>query len=85
MPVNQLVKRVFGNHNILRRYLQFLKNPDIYLPPFLPVLCRQMACSPNDLEIMLINCKLHHQAKNRSVMNQLIEQYIIYHELQNGE
>ena len=77
MATNQSIKIIFGNHDVLRQYLRFLKNSDI-LPPFLPVLCRQIACSPDDFEIMLVNYKLHHQAKNKQVMKQLTFQYSIY-------
>lgn len=84
MATNQLIKRVFGNHNSLQQYLNYLSNPDD-LPPFMPVLYRQIRHrTQNDEEIIAINLRSEHCAKNRQVMEQLVIQYQIYsHEIQN--
>ena len=66
------IRRTFGRHNMTRLYLEYVRNPDIALPPFKPVLYRTIACGgPNDTETMSINNKSLHEAKNKMVMNVL--------------
>lgn len=73
------IRRTFGRHNITRLYLEYVRNPDIALPPFKPVLHRSIACGgPNDTETMSINDKSLHEAKTKMVMKQLVQQYNDY-------
>jgi hypothetical protein len=80
------IRRTFGRHNMTRLYLEYVRNPDIALPPFKPVLYRTIACGgPNDTETMSINNKSLHEAKNKMVMKQLVQQYNGYQsQLTNG-
>lgn len=83
MANNSLIKQTFGNHDTLRQYLACLNDIEI-LPPFMPVLHREQACGPNDVDIIISNERSHHREKNRQVMRQLVEQFTIYQELINS-
>ena len=89
MENSHIIKQVFGNHNKIQHYLEFLKsqqNGDDTIPPFVPVLHREIACGgDHDYESILINEKSHHKAKNKQIKNQLIQQFDIYSQLQRGE
>ena len=85
MANNQIIKQVFGNHNAMRQYLDFLNGADV-LPPFRPVLYREVNVGwPGDIETIMNNAKSHHRAKNRQVKNQLIQQFELYSQLQRVE
>jgi len=80
MATNPLIKQTFGNHDTLRQYLACLNDVEI-LPPFMPVLHREQACGPNEVDIIISNERSRHREKNRQVMRQLVEQFNIYQEL----
>lgn len=85
--INSSVKRAFGNHNMIYQYLEYVRNPDALMPPFRPVLYRAVACGggPNIMDTILVNEKAHHEAKNRLVLGQLVEQYNVYQEIQGTQ
>ena len=84
--INSSVKRAFGNHNMVQRFLEYVRNPDVLMPPFRPVLYRAVACGgPNDMDTILVNENSHHRAKNRLVLGQLVEQYNNYLEIQQEQ
>lgn len=83
--INNYVKQAFGNHNMLQQYLDYVRNTDIQIPPFRPVLYRAIACSgPDDTDTIMLNEKAHHEAKNRLVSRQLVEQFNNYIQLRGG-
>ena len=68
------IKQIFGNHDMTRRYLEYLLNPDVSMPPFRPVLYRAIAIGGiNDEEAIAKNDRSYHEAKNKQVMRQLIQ------------
>ena len=86
MVNNSIIRQVFGNHNDIRNYLEFLnaqRNGEDMLPPFKPVLYRAIAYigGSNDDETIIINDKSHHKAKNKQVKAQLIQQFERYSQL----
>lgn len=84
MDNSPIIQQVFGNHNAVRNYLEFLKaqqNGQDVNPPFVPVLHREIACDFHDYETMLINEKSRHTAINKKVKNQLIQQFEIYSQM----
>ena len=84
--INSCVKRAFGNHNMIYQYLEYVRNPDSLMPPFRPVLYRAVACGgPNDMDTILVNEKAHHEAKNRLVLSQLVQQFNVYQEIQGTQ
>jgi hypothetical protein len=86
MATNSAIKQVFGNHDMTRQYLDYLTSPELTIPPFRPVLYRSIAIGGvNDDDAINANARSYHEAKNRQVMRQLINQYIIYLQLQQGE
>ena len=80
MATIPLIKQTFGNHDMVRQYLESLRDPNM-IPPFPPVLYRQIAHCVNDTESITINEKEYHKAKNRQVMNQLVREFDIYQQL----
>jgi hypothetical protein len=80
--INNSIKQTFGNHNMVRQYLDYVRDTDMRLPLFRPVLYRAIACSgPDDIDTIMVNEKAHHEAKNRLVLRQLVEQYNGYVQL----
>jgi len=82
MNTSSLIKQAFGNHRMLRQYLEFLREPDA-LPPFIPVLYRTIANGNNDSNIIIENARSRHNSINRLVLRELNNNYNIYQELQN--
>ena len=80
-----IIKCIFGNNDMLKRYMKFLKDPSILLPPFLPVLYRSYAYSPDDIETIIKNEYSHHKSKNKFVLNELTTQYKIYDQIKYKE
>ena len=82
------IKQIFGNHNMVRQYLDFITNSDDTIPPFKPVLYRAIACGGiNDTDALIKNQVSLHKAINRIVMNELLDLYNRYQQifLQNME
>lgn len=78
-----LIKHVFGNHDMLHRYLEYLNNPDD-IPPFQPVLYKALRQNGDD-DIETINQNEHNRycAINRLVKRELLNNFEIYRQLQN--
>jgi len=84
MATNPLIKKAFGNHYMIRQYMDYLNNPKA-LPPFFPVLYRSVAYGENNIDIIIANERSRHEAINRKVKCELITQFKIYRQLKNGE
>ena len=84
MVTTKLIKQIFGNHEMVARYIKFIRNPRHELPPFPLVLYRQIAFGENEFDIIELNKISQHKAQIRHVMNQLILQYNFYSELLNA-
>ncbi len=82
MATNHLIKQAFGNHDMMRLYLEHLINPET-LPPFPPVLYRFVAYGSNDDEAIMDNERRKHKAINRKIKHELIVQFAVYQRLQN--
>jgi hypothetical protein len=81
MANNPLIKQVFGNHDMMRQYLNYLNDPE-ELPPFLPVLFRSVGHANDDIESIRENERLQHNALNRRLSRELINQFAVYQQLQ---
>lgn len=81
MATKPLIKQAFGNHDMIRRYMDYLTNPEAF-PPFLPVLYRSVANGENN---NIANERSKHEAKNIRVKRELITQFNVYRQLKNGE
>ncbi len=80
--MSNTIKQTFGNHNMLRQYLDYVRSTDLQIPPFRPALYRAIACSgPNDIDTIMLNEKSLHEAKNKLVSRQLVEQFNDYIQL----
>ncbi len=84
MATNPLIKQAFGNHDMIRQYMDYLTNPEA-LPPFYPVLYRSVAHGENDIDIIIANERRKHEAINIRVKRELVSQFQIYQQLQNGD
>lgn len=80
MANNPLIKQAFGNHDMMRQYLNFLNDPE-ELPPFLPVLFRSVAHELNDEDIIRENELRNHKAINRLIKRELHNQFAVYQQL----
>ena len=81
MVTNHFIKQAFGNHNMLRQYLNYLRDPE-ELPPFLPILYRAVAHDPHNTEAIIDNEYRKHNALNRRLSRELINQFAVYQQLQ---
>ncbi len=80
MATNSLIKQVFGNHDMIRRYLNYLHDPS-GLPPFQPILYRSIAHGKNDEDIILANERSKHQSINSRVKRELLSDFYVYNQL----
>ena len=78
MSSTPIIKKVFGNHNSLRLYLDYLFNPEDNFPPFPPVLHRQICGSMDDPKVIEYHIKSEHKAKIDLVRYELTNKYINY-------
>jgi hypothetical protein len=72
------IKTVFGNHNDLQLFLEFINSTDGDVLPPTTVLYRTVDCNYPDAE--LVNAKLKHQALTRKFSRELIRKYPDYQE-----
>jgi hypothetical protein len=80
MANNPLIKQAFGNHDMMRQYLNYLNDPE-ELPPFLPVLFRSVGHDINNIETIRENERLKHKAINRLIKRELNNQFAVYQQL----
>lgn len=81
MATNHFIKQAFGNHNMLQQYLNHLREPE-ELPPFIPILFRSVGHADDDIESIRENERLKHNALNRRLSRELINQFAVYQQLQ---
>jgi hypothetical protein len=74
------VKQAFGNHDMMRKYLNYLNDPS-ELPPFLPVLYRSVDYGNINIENIIENERRKHQAINRLIKRELNAQFDVYQQL----
>lgn len=81
MATNHFIKQAFGNHNMLRQYLNYLRDPE-ELPPFRPILYRSVGHGADDIEIIIENERSKHNVLNRRLSRELINKFAVYQQLQ---
>jgi|688.fasta_scaffold817621_1 hypothetical protein len=81
MATNHLIKQSFGNHTMLQKYLNYLRNPEEF-PPFPPILYRAVAYDPHNIESIIENEYRKHNVINRRLSRELMNQFALYQQLQ---